>query len=158
MAVWTTAVKNWATGAMVTEADLDGQLADFANAFGAWTSYTPTLGTWTVGNATVVAAYTQVQKTVLVRGYITFGSTSVFTASQPTLTYPVTPTGYLASASSFLTVMAFDTSAGNSYPLSHMHAGSTWQPRSGSAAVTSTAPFTWATGDSLAWSGTYEAS
>jgi len=52
MGVWTTTVKDWADGTTPGAADFDAQLRDFANAFGAASTYTPTL-TATSSNPTL---------------------------------------------------------------------------------------------------------
>lgn len=41
-----------------------------------WTNYTPTFTNLTVGNATINFSYSQLGKTVNVRGYLTFGTTT----------------------------------------------------------------------------------
>jgi hypothetical protein len=55
---------------------------------GAWTAYTPTFTNFTLGNGTISFAYTQIGKTVHMRGIITLGTTSsitgTFTLSPPT--------------------------------------------------------------------------
>jgi hypothetical protein len=43
---------------------------------GTWISYTPALSGMTIGNGTIGAAYSQIGKTVTVRVYVSFGSTS----------------------------------------------------------------------------------
>ena len=67
MATFTASVKDWTAGEKVTAALLDAQLRDFANAFGACSTYTPTL-TATSSNPTLGTGnvrsgrYMQVQK------------------------------------------------------------------------------------------------
>ena len=88
MGVWTTAVRTWAAGEKVTAANLNAQLADFANGFGAFTSYTPTLtasgSNPTLGTGNVRSGrYTQVQK----QGWLTIQiwvATSGYTAGTGT--------------------------------------------------------------------------
>jgi hypothetical protein len=43
---------------------------------GVWTSYTPTISGMSIGNGTIQAAYSQIGKTVIVRIYLSWGSTS----------------------------------------------------------------------------------
>ena len=56
---------------------------------GAWTSFTPTLTAWAVGNGTYDSFYTQIGKTVIWRCKFTAGTTTTFVGS-PVLTLPVT--------------------------------------------------------------------
>jgi len=135
-------------------------VAQALNAFGAWTSYTPTLTVFTPGNGTATGAYCQVEKLVMFRLKFTFGSTSAAASGVPTFTLPVTAkssdlgqdfdgwfenTGvakyrsnvYLASASTIS--MGINGTSGLSQSLS------------------TTTPFTWATGSNIYAFGTYEA-
>ena len=57
---------------------------------GAWSTWTPTLSNWTVGNGAYVARYAQFGKTVHFSIKFTPGATTVF-SSQPFFTAPVTP-------------------------------------------------------------------
>ena len=56
---------------------------------GAWTTFTPTLNNWTVGNGTWDSAYVQIGKTVIWRCFFTAGSTTSF-GTGPTLSLPTT--------------------------------------------------------------------
>ena len=163
MAVYTATPKDWANGSTVAATDLDDHLRDLALAFGAWGSYTPTLGGFTAGNGTASGFYAQVQKTVLFRAQFTFGSTSAAASAYPTLTLPVTA----KTGTFFLQNFAGgfrDDSPGVTYQ------GVVWTPSDAtlvrigilgssgaSGACTTTTPFTWATGDMIFASGTYEA-
>ncbi len=161
MATYTTTPKDWTDGETPAAADFDDHLKAFANAFGAWGSYTPTLGGFTLGDGTVTGKYLQVQKTVIFRAKFTFGSTSAAASAYPTLTLPVTA----ASSDEFqgLTAGFRDTSPGVSYLAIATAGGSTSTVRLGIpgssgqlTAPTTTTPFTWASGDSLFVAGTYE--
>ena len=57
------------TAAVLTAAELN-------TAGGAWTTWTPTITSWTQGNGTVVAVYEQVGRTVNCYMAITWGTTS----------------------------------------------------------------------------------
>ena len=159
MASWTRAIKDWVGGSTPSATDFDEQLGEFAAAFGAWDSYTPTLGAWTLGNGTVYGRYIQVQKTVLFKCGFTFGSTSAAAASSPTLTLPVT----LASTGEpVLTGRVIDN--GTAYYMPFPVAASTttiglyFPGTNGQWVVPSTTvPFTWTTGDSFHFAGSYEA-
>lgn len=100
MATWTSAVKDWVTGAVVTESDLDTNVRDFGNAFGPFGTWSPT---WTsagtapvLNNGTLVAAYAQIQKLVFYHIKLTAGTTTTFgSANAWTFSLPVTAvTGY----------------------------------------------------------------
>lgn len=82
MAAWTTAVRTWTSGEVLTAANMNAQLRDFANGFGAWASYTPA---WTaattnpvLGNGTLTGAYRQVQKDIAFRAALIAGSTTTY--------------------------------------------------------------------------------
>jgi hypothetical protein len=55
-----------------------------------WTTYTPSLGNWTLGNGTVVGRYAQIGKTTFAFFKFTFGSTSAFPGGAPFFSLPVT--------------------------------------------------------------------
>jgi len=60
--------------------------------FGAWTSYTPTFTNFTLGNGTItLAKYVQIGKTVIVKVFVTLGSTSSV-SGKIGFTLPVTAT------------------------------------------------------------------
>jgi len=69
---------------------------------GAWTTYSPTITNFTLGNGAITTArYTQVGKTVKVSILVTLGSTSAM-GTQPTITLPVTATNtYVADRHNF---------------------------------------------------------
>ncbi len=161
MGTWTTAIRTWAAGETVTAANLNAQLKDFAGGFGAWTSYTPTLSGFTLGNGTIAGAYLQVQKTVVFRAKLTFGSTTTAASAYPTATLPVTALS--TDASSVLHARFGDASPGAAY-LSYVDLGSTTTIRAGiigssglATTCTTTTPFTWTTSDVVYWAGVYEA-
>ncbi|MBU6278722.1 MAG: hypothetical protein KGN78_05705 [Actinomycetales bacterium] len=142
--------------------DNAGLITGTGTSLGAWTAFTPTLsGTgWAIGNGTASGFYCQVGKIVYFRAKITFGSTSTYGGSPLNLSLPVSATGSPVAGQN---VAFFDTSASLRYLASMEYASATAiAPRSVSgsltlAAVTTTAPFTWATGDTIDYSGTYEA-
>jgi hypothetical protein len=59
---------------------------------GAWTSYTPTVTGWTLGNGTVSGKWTQIGKTVHGRAKVTIGTTTVITGTL-TMALPATNSG-----------------------------------------------------------------
>lgn len=127
---------------------------------GVWTSYTPSLGGtgWAVGNGSTSGKYTQIGKLIRFIGSFAFGSTSTAGASPLTLTLPVTASSGMRGLSQY-----FDSSAGALYAGQFReNSATTAIPEiigtNGLVAyVTTTAPFTWATNDSLTIFGTYEA-
>lgn len=145
-------------GNALTAAQLNGiQAAGLA-----WTSYTPTTTGITVGSGTVTGVYNTVGKTVYFSCVFTFGSGSAVSAS-PTFTLPMTAkrTGWTANQST-----AFDTSAPNYWPIAGVCDTTArvicrvWPTTAGNnySAISSTIPFTWASGDILTVQGYYEAS
>jgi hypothetical protein len=85
MGVFTTTAKTWGAEALKSS-DLNAQVRDFINGFGTWTTYTPTFAgagtTPTVGTGgTANGAYLQVNKLVIFRLVITFGSSASWGSS-----------------------------------------------------------------------------
>lgn len=158
MAAWTTTPTTATAGASITAALWNSDVRDFGNAFGAWTSYTPTLGVFTAGNGTATGAYMQVGKLVVFRAKFVLGSTSAAASGAPTLTLPVTATGDIVT----LEGQFYDSSGTAWYG-----AGTIFTSTAVALAVrgtndvyancSTTSPFTWATGDSLRVGGVYEA-
>jgi hypothetical protein len=131
-------------------------------AFGALTSYTPTLtGGWTPGNGTASGGYSQVDKWVYVEAQFQFGTTSA-AAAAPALSLPVVGANNFQYSGLFRGFF-FDVSAGNSYatiPLaltgSSIHS---YSPGTNGLNVvpSTTVPFTWASGDYIRFTGLYQA-
>jgi hypothetical protein len=126
-------------------------------------SFTPTWSGLTVGNATQVWRYQRVNKLVFVYGSTTFGSTTSVTGIiqfQPPIA-AVAPVATLYHGDVWLddtgtgTIagMMLQTTATNFYPCYFNNAGAFETV----SAMTSTAPFTWATGDSIRVQFFYEA-
>lgn len=129
-----------------------------------WQSWTPTVANITTGNGTTVAKYIQIGKTVFYKYTFTLGSTSAV-GTDPTFTLPVT-----AATGTFLDPLGrgtmTDASSSNYYACS-VHYSSTTVARlqredasstsTTLGGITATAPMTWATGDIISVSGTYEA-
>jgi hypothetical protein len=126
-----------------------------------WEAYTPTLGGagWAVGDGTLTGAYAQLGKTVFWRCKLTFGGTSTYGAGSPSITLPVTGQ---AGAQGHAVGVATDASPANFYALPIRNSTTTVTLTvigTGGlfGAVTSTAPITWASGDAIEITGTYEA-
>lgn len=62
---------------------------NFNSTYADYVSYTPTIGGWTAGNATISAKYAVTGDMVNYQGFITFGTTSAVTATALTVTLPV---------------------------------------------------------------------
>ena len=133
---------------------------------GAWQSWTPSWTNLTVGDGTVVAKYIQIGKTVFFDAAITFGSTTSVTGSGVRLSLPLTSVNYTTAFSRNLGDANFWDTSGSSIAAGFcswvsttlveaviFNASSTYVVNT---AVSSTAPFTWATGDVLSIHGFYE--
>lgn len=127
----------------------------------AWPAYTPTTTGITLGNGTVTGRANMVgTKTVDFQAVFTFGSTSALTGT-PSFTLPAT-----AQSLNWVTTncSAFDTSASAWYPVVGIPTTTTvltcrtWPTTAGNnfAVMSSTVPFTWATGDILSVTGRFE--
>lgn len=159
MGTWTTTPTTATAGAAITAALWNSDVRDLGNAFGAWTSYTPTVGGtgWAIGNGTATGAYCRVGDLIHFRASVTWGSSSTFGSAALTLTVPVT-----AAASA--TFMGRGVDSGSMVGLFFILSASTTTLTTRLLSTTatadgaiSTAPFTWASGDSLDVTGTYEA-
>lgn len=128
----------------------------------AWLAYTPTLANITLGNGTSVGAYIQIGKTVHFRWTFTYGSSGSAVGTAPTFTLPVAPTGMTANGG-WMYGQAYDAS-GQGYPICAVYvSSSTMLLKCFNATftyvlndtITATVPFTWANGDIIQISGTY---
>jgi hypothetical protein len=113
-----------------------------------WTSYTPTTASITIGNGTMVARYYRIGKTVHYFAKFTLGSTSAI-AADASISPPFTSAqDYVGSAT------YYDTSAAvyyNGFTKSNFLG---YQGLYGY--ISNTVPMTWATGDVIRVSATYE--
>ena len=114
MGVWTATPITWGAGPLKSS-DLNAQVRDFINSFGAGTPYTCTWSGVSVNpsnpNGSTTAAYTQIGKLVYFRIRIQIGTSfSNTTSGQYSLTLPVAPasnagrlvfTGWLAAGSAY---------------------------------------------------------
>ena len=150
-------------------------VADSAEATGlrwdssAWTSYTPTLSFagagGAIGNGTITGNYKQRGKTIVGRVKLTIGSTTTFGAFDLQLS---PPSGLNPVATGLAVVgwgYAFDTSAagyyqfyidvnnGNVFAFRAFNASATYTTL---ATISSTLPFTFATGDTISFYFSYE--
>lgn len=161
-----TTPRTWVTGELVTDTLLNTHLRDnLLTAFPGgmeWQSYTPTTAGLTLGNGTLVGRYYQIGGLVTVQCQFTLGTTSAVTGGI-TFTTPVTAATDI-DANIFVGVGGFyDSSAGSGgrYPgLVRFVSGTTMAIMVGTSPATNPGasnPFTWATGDIVAFSVSYEA-
>lgn len=149
----------------IKNADLSTTPGDIG---GAWKSWTPTWTNLTVGNAVQNFKYTQIGKTIHIRGYITLGSTSSM-GTGPTFTLPVTAKdtnkGTATGVSPFGSIKIEDNTTTNMIGGLYFNSTTVAVPNvysaSGSyvtdAQISATVPMTWVSGDELRVIGTYEA-
>jgi hypothetical protein len=155
--VWTSP-RTWVAGESPSAATMNLHIRDNLKAIGdAWTAFTPTMTAWTHGNGTLASHYMEAGKLVHFRIKLTLGTTSTMVGS-PTFTLPVNAT---AAHTVGAKVEMFDTSAASA---TAYKAGSAFNSGVGtillrddaSAVLSATSPFTWATGDILTITGSYE--
>ena len=148
---------------------LEAKVAIGNTVLGTYTAYTPTWINLTVGNGTQNFKYARVNNLVHVNGYLIWGSTTSITGAFVNLTIPVLSSAVYSSVSwvPFGEALFFDTSGNSIYQAEGVSVTSNSVARlrmvvtSGTnvlnSNITSTTPFTWATGDQMAINFTYEA-
>jgi hypothetical protein len=118
-----------------------------------WISYTPTVGSITVGNGTLTGKYTRVNKVVFVRVTFVLGSTSAI-AGDASIALPITGVDGTTLSGLVGTAVYRD----NSTSISYWGWWRSFLGREGTfGTISATVPFTWATGDSIHVQATYEA-
>lgn len=157
---WTTP-PTWVVGEDITAADLQ-ILSDNGNpTFASYTpSWTATTANPAIGNGTIAGGYWQAGKLVHFRASITMGTTTTYGTGTWQLTLPVTPksNGRLPAVGTFADISAGSIYDARLYWTSTTTAVFAYLGASGLyTAVTSTAPFTWASTDVVAIEGWYEA-
>lgn len=125
---------------------------------GAWQSWTPTWTNFTVGSATVVAMFSRIGRTIHWRLAVTLSSSTV--SGDVSFTLPVALASYAATAP--IGVVNLQDANGADYAgqvvVSSGNGRLIYVNSSANlAALSSSAPFTWANGDQFLASGTYEA-
>ena len=162
MGLLNTTPRTWVAAETVTAAEMNTEIRDAVTAMqAAWTAYTPTTTGLTLTSGALAGGWNRVGHTVDFFCSFTLGASSAVTAS-PTFTLPTAAlfTGWYASEST-----AFDTSASNYWPIGPV-ADTTarvicrvWPTTAGInfSAISSTVPFTWATGDVILVLGRYPA-
>lgn len=119
----------------------------------AWTAYTPTLGTWTLGNGTISGAYMKMGKTLFLRGVFTQGSSTTTTTGSPSISLPSGLTLVSGQRQAGMAILR-DSGGGLIFPaLALVSSGASsvvfYETNEDNSFVTNTVPFTWATGDSI---------
>jgi hypothetical protein len=159
VAAWTTTPHDATAMGALTAAIWDATVRDGFNAFGALTSYTPTLTGFTPGNGTALGAYAQIQKMVYFEAQFTFGTTTAAASANPTLTLPVSASTAFNNPGN-LTGFFIDTGTATYRAIAYVNSSTTAVVRidgtNGLASTPSTtSPFTWTTGDIVKVSGIY---
>lgn len=151
----------WGSGEIPTAAKLNANIRDpWASATAAWTNYTTTWSSSgtnpTIGNGSLAGRYHRIGKSIWWSVSIVTGSTTTYGSGRWQLTLPFPVIGRLST-----TGVARDTSGSDDWMISGILSGSVCflglltGPVS---ALSATAPFTWATGDTLFIGGAYETS
>jgi len=128
---------------------------------GGWTTWTPTYANFTLGNGTTTARYQKIGKTVNFSIDITFGSTTSVSGLIQ-VSVPINQSN--AAGAYFANGRAFDSSTTLNWLLNavvvtnqvyvfNMDSSGTYIQRT---PTSSTAPITWATGDTINLVGSYE--
>jgi hypothetical protein len=158
--------RTWVAGDVLTAAQMnqdvrDNQLAAHPLGVDAWTAYTPTFAGTTLGTGSVVGAYQRVGRTIFFRAWFALGSGSAVTGPV-TVTLPVTARDLAARVAAAFVVYE-DGNGGNYAGWSRISSAETVMELYviGTAGIgtnlSATSPFTWASGDIIAVTGTYEA-
>lgn len=128
----------------------------------AWTAYTTTWSAPTppaIGNGTLVAAYTQTNKLVQFRINLTFGSSTSAGAGNWSFSLPVVPHAAITANMGIGNGLLYDASAPTYLPCGGGYLGGSLIYLAGGlgGVAAPTNPWTWAVGDKVSVSGTYEA-
>jgi hypothetical protein len=127
---------------------------------GAWTTWTPTFASLTIGNGTVTARYSQIGKNVSFQLRVLFGTTTTLTTSALSFTLPIT---HITNRDIFYghSLTSGGTITNGSVLIGDNGSASTVTVYIKNAPTTnvglSSSTFTGANGDSILFSGTYEA-
>ena len=122
----------------------------------AWSDWSPTWGNDgtanTVGNATITGRYTQIGSTVTFQLYFVFGSTSSAGNGAWNFDLPVTP----ASSHLSFPVWLLDSGTANYSCVGWWNGSAVYMAYQTQVFFGAGGPITWATGDSITITGTYE--
>jgi hypothetical protein len=153
------ALKTSWSAAALTETDINTYLTHTGGAFDTWT---PTWSNLTVGNGTVTARYWRAGRFVICGIRVDFGSTTSITGS-PSFTLPATAASTALDWNNVLNLT--DTGSGTYRGIIRLATTAAAEIRYESVAgslialqaVSSSAPFTWTTGDAFDGTFIYEA-
>ena len=133
----------------------------YVDRVGEWQDYTPTYSNITIGNGTVDARYTKIGKTVVVYVQITFGSTTTVDGSVVLVSFPKAI--YDASGVRIVGVGSLHDSGSTVYLARWMGDGMVVYENTNTSnnsvqwgLIDATTPMTWATGDEIYLTATYE--
>lgn len=158
-------------GMLATIADVD-QFTAYSGAawvtvasYGAWSTYTPALASDggsapSLGNGTIAGRYAQYGKTIRVYITLLFGSTTSWGSGEVTFSLPVTAATINGNRGTTGTVHAFDASPAGRYTGTAQLVTTTtvlMTSGGGGGAWGATTPITFANGDEISLSITYEA-
>jgi hypothetical protein len=153
---WTTP-RTWVAGEVVTASLLNTHVRDNLNAVsGIWQNYTPTFtGGISAGNGVVSGSYAQVGKIATFHAKIVTGTTTTYPGGAISVSLPLA-----GVSNAFEVLVRFNDISGNFYFGNGIATGSTAScyvagTNGAAASMSSTVPFTWATGDEITVSGTY---
>lgn len=154
----------WTAGEVVAASKMNSQIRDVATGIQAsWDTYTPTWGGTSdpdIGNGVLSGRYMRVGKTITANITIVMGSTTTYGSGTWTLSLPVASVFTTTTYVNLGSVSMRDTSASaNSTGVAILANQTTAQMVVGSsnAFVSTTAPWTWANGDTLSVTLNYEA-
>lgn len=154
----------WTAGEVVAASKMNSQIRDVATGIQAsWSTYTPTWGGTSnpaIGNGVLSGRYMRVGKTITANITIVMGSTTTYGSGTWTLSLPVASVFTTTTYVNLGSVSMRDTSASaNSTGVAILADQTTARMVVGSsnAFVSTTAPWTWANGDTLSVTLNYEA-
>lgn len=165
---WTTPKTDFVSGNIFTAAQINATNENLNSIGGAWTAYTPTWTNVTVGNATQASAYMNAGKLYVVRISLTFGSTTSISGT-PDFTLPggvsvisgysqfhVFGMGGLLDTSAGITCLSpiIRTPTADKLRFLSIDTSGTYASAAG---VSATVPFTWANGDMISGTFTFQA-
>jgi hypothetical protein len=150
-------------GDTYTQAAADAKFATKVNFPSGWINFTPTFTNLTVGNGTLNFTYSQLGKTINVRGYLTFGSTTSITGTvsftlpmntATTVGGPILGSARLNDSGTATYIGFVSVASGSTAVVTTANVAGTYPTM---ANISATVPHTWATSDSLLVNFTYQA-